>query len=250
MADKNYSVDLNVSVGATLDEASVKEVERKVQDRLAKSVEVNVKLSEAAERSAALRAQRGLPPRTPKGTAKDINFNELFKAELFKKLELPSELRGGVKLALPKFDLADPASGIGEKLEVVGGQFSELKKKLKEVEDDLAGDSEDIARMDFGGKISDELERLKDAAKASNTFMAEISKASGIKTLNIDYLKDLDGFEAEVSTLTDGLMQLEDGNVDLAMMELTKRFALIGDTLVPNAVIAQEAFLEAARMAQ
>jgi TP901 family phage tail tape measure protein len=250
LADKNYSVDLNVSVGATLDEASVKEVERKVQDRLAKSVEVNVKLSEAAERSAALRAQRGLPPRTPKGTAKDINFNELFKAELFKKLELPSELRGGVKLALPKFDLADPASGIGEKLEVVGGQFSELKKKLKEVEDDLAGDSEDIARMDFGGKISDELERLKDAAKASNTFMAEISKASGIKTLNIDYLKDLDGFEAEVSTLTDGLMQLEDGNVDLAMMELTKRFALIGDTLVPNAVIAQEAFLEAARMAQ
>ncbi len=250
MADKNYSVDLNVSVGATLDEASVKEVERKVQDRLAKSVEVNVKLSEAAERSAALRAQRGLPPRTPKGTAKDINFNELFKAELFKKLELPSELRGGVKLALPKFDIADPTSGIGDKLDIVGGQFSELKKKLKEVEDDLSEDSEDIARMDFGGKISDELERLKDAAKASNTFMAEISKASGIKTLNIDYLKDLDGFEAEVSTLTDGLMQLEDGNVDRAMMELTKRFALIGDTLVPNAVIAQEAFLEAARMAQ
>lgn len=250
MADKEYSVGIDVSVGATLDEASVKEVERKVQDRLAKSVEVNVKLSEAAERSARMRAERGLPPRTPKGAAKDINFNDLFKAELFRRLELPPELRGGVKLALPKFDVADPASGIGKNLEIVGGQFSELKKKLKETEDDLDSDAEDIARMDFGGRISDELEVLKDAVKASNTFMAEISKATGVKSLNLDYLKDLDGFEAEVSSLTDGLVSLENGNVDQALLQLRQRFALIGDTLVPNAVLAQEAFLEAARMAQ
>lgn len=252
MADKEYSVGIDVSVGATLDEASVKETERKIQERLAKSVEVNVKLSEAAERSARLRAERGLPPRAAKGTAKDINFNEIFKSELFKRLELPAELKGGVKLALPKFDVADAASGLGEQLDIVGGQLSDLKKKIKETQDEILGNDleGDVARIDFGGNITNELENLKDAVKASNTFMTDISKMSGVKTLNIDYLKPLNEFEAEASSLTNGLVQLEGGNVDLALMELTQKFALIGDTLVPNAVLAQEAFLEAARISQ
>lgn len=252
MADKEYSVGIDVSVGATLDEASVKETERKIQERLAKSVEVNVKLSEAAERSAKLRAERGLPARTPKGAVKDINFNEIFKSELFKRLELPAELKGGVKLALPKFDVADAASGLGEQLDIVGGQLSDLKKKIKETQDEILGNDleGDVARIDFGGNITNELENLKDAVKASNTFMTDISKMSGVKTLNIDYLKPLNEFEAEASSLTNGLVQLEGGNVDLALMELTQKFALIGDTLVPNAVLAQEAFLEAARISQ
>ena len=210
MADKNYSVGLDVSVGTTLDEASARETERKIQERFAKKLTYSVEVQEGKTRPAKM------------ARPSDLDVGEIFRKNLFRALDLGGLFKN-FQVALPKFDTQSPFSGLGQTLDLVTGQFSDLKQQIKEAQAELTGEASDMGRIDFGGSVTSEVEMLKDAARDANLWMAEIAKATGMPLLNLDYLKEIDTQTAEVSDLLSGFAGVLQGDDNAGAIEAVRK---------------------------
>lgn len=179
MADKNYSVDLNVSVGATLDEASVKKVERIIEERLSKKVTYVIEGVEDA-RVPQRKAQR----------PSDISFGDIFRKNLFRGLpELMSKEFKGMKFALPKFELGSRDLGemLSKKQDAQSRHVSEKLREYREMVGDVSK-RPSVKRTDFDS-VTDEIELVREKIKSANEAIDEIAKLTEAPTLNVDAIK-------------------------------------------------------------